>query len=77
MHIMKRRILYSLLITATLGLSSCESFLSENPKDQITEEQAYQNSTLLYLNTVASFIRKLVLMVAGQDCRVLTVDFMT
>ena len=51
---MKRRILYSLLITATLGLSSCESFLSENPKDQITEEQAYQNSTLLYLNTVAS-----------------------
>ena len=54
MHIMKRRILYSLLITATLGLSSCESFLSENPKDQITEEQAYQNSTLLYLNTVAS-----------------------
>lgn len=54
MHIMKRRILYSLLMTATLGLSSCESFLSENPKDQITEEQAYQNSTLLYLNTVAS-----------------------
>lgn len=41
-------------MTATLGLSSCESFLSENPKDQITEEQAYQNSTLLYLNTVAS-----------------------
>ena len=30
-------------MTATLGLSSCESFLSENPKDQITEEQAYQN----------------------------------
>ena len=40
MHIMKRRILYSLLMTATLGLSSCESFLSENPKDQ-TQEQAY------------------------------------
>ena len=35
-------------MTATLGLSSCESFLSENPKDQITEEQAYQNSTLLF-----------------------------
>ena len=54
MHIMKRRILYSLLMTATLGLSSCESFLSENPKDQITEEQAYQNSTLINLNTVAT-----------------------
>ena len=31
-----------------------QAFLEENPKDQITEEQAYQNSTLLYLNTVAS-----------------------
>lgn len=53
---MKRRVLYSLLITATtaMGLSSCDAFLSENPKDQITEEQAYQNPTLLYLNTVAS-----------------------
>jgi hypothetical protein len=39
---------------ATVGLSSCDAFLEENPKDQITEEQAYQNSTLLYLNTVAS-----------------------
>ena len=53
---MKKNILYSLLIStvATVGLSSCDAFLEENPKDQITEEQAYQNSTLLYLNTVAS-----------------------
>lgn len=53
---MKKRLLYSLLIStaATFGLTSCDSFLEENPKDQITEEQAYQNSTLLYLNTVAS-----------------------
>ena len=49
MYIMKKNILYSLLIStvATVGLSSCDAFLEENPKDQITEEQAYQNSTLL------------------------------
>ena len=52
---MKKRTLYSLLIaTAAFGMTSCDAFLEENPKDQITEEQAYQNSTLLYLNTVAS-----------------------
>lgn len=53
---MKRRKLHSLLITAAtmIGLSSCDAFLSENPKDQITGEQAYKNPTLLYLNTVAS-----------------------
>lgn len=53
---MKRRILYSMLIaaTATLGLSSCDSFLEENPKSQITEEQGYANSTLIYVNAVAS-----------------------
>lgn len=53
---MKRRILYSMLIAAatTLGFSSCDDFLGENPKDQITEEQAYSNSTLVYLNTVAT-----------------------
>ena len=51
---MKKNILYSLLIStvATVGLSSCDAFLEENPKDQITEEQAYQNSTLLYLNHI-------------------------
>ena len=38
----------------TLGFSSCDDFLGENPKDQITEEQAYSNSTLVYLNTVAT-----------------------
>lgn len=39
---------------ATLSFSSCNAFLEENPKDQITEEQAYKNPTLVYLNTVAS-----------------------
>ena len=53
---MKKRILYSMLIATatTFGFSSCENFLEENPKDQITQEQAYSNPTLLYLNTVAS-----------------------
>ena len=53
---MKKRILYSMLIAAStmVSFSSCDSFLEENPKDQITEEQAYKNSTLIYLNTVAS-----------------------
>lgn len=53
---MKRNLFYSLLIAsaASMGLSSCDSFLEEKPKDQITETQAYQNATLLYLNTVAS-----------------------
>ena len=54
--IMKKRILYSMLIAAStmVGFASCDSFLEENPRDQITEEQAYKNSTLIYLNTVAS-----------------------
>ena len=78
MYIMKKNILYSLLITATLGLSSCESFLSGNPKDQITEEQAYQNSTCHCIwNTVASPLYQVGANGGGQDCRVLTVDFMT
>lgn len=53
---MKRSILYTMLFSAatSFGLSSCDSFLEENPKDQITEKQAYANPTLLYLNTVAS-----------------------
>ena len=53
---MKKRILYSMLIAAStmVSLASCDSFLEENPRDQITEEQAYKNSTLIYLNTVAS-----------------------
>lgn len=45
-----------MLIAAStmVGFASCDSFLEENPRDQITEEQAYKNSTLIYLNTVAS-----------------------
>lgn len=51
---MKKRTLYSLLFAATLGFTSCDSFLEESPKDQISEENAYKNPTLVYLNTVAS-----------------------
>ena len=53
---MKKYILYSLslLLAISFSLTSCGSFLDENPKDQITEEDAYKNPTLVYLNTVAS-----------------------
>lgn len=38
-----------------LGLfQSCSDFLSENPKSQIPEEEAFKSSTLVYVNTVAS-----------------------
>lgn len=51
---MKKKILYSLFLAAAFGFSSCDSFLEEHPKDQITGEEAYKNPTLVYLNTVAS-----------------------
>ena len=41
-----------LALGSALLLSSCS--LKESPKDQIPEGDAYQNSTLIYLNTVAS-----------------------
>ena len=42
---MKKYILYSLslLLAISFSLTSCGSFLDENPKDQITEEDAYKN----------------------------------
>jgi SusD family. len=52
---MKKRILYSLAIaTAALSFTSCDNFLEEHPKDQITQEQAFQSPTLIYLNAVAT-----------------------
>ncbi len=51
---MKKGLLYSGLFITALALNSCNSFLEEEPKDQITETTAYQSSTLIYLNTVAS-----------------------
>lgn len=51
---MKKRILYSFILAATLGLSGCSSFLNEDPIDQMPEEEVYKNPTLIYLNTVAN-----------------------
>ena len=41
-----------LFLGGVLTLSGCS--LAESPKDQIPEAEAYQSSTLIYLNTVAS-----------------------
>lgn len=52
---MKKNIIYScLLAAATFALPSCSSFLEENPKDQMPEEEAYKSPELIYLNTVAN-----------------------
>lgn len=52
---MKKKLLYSgLLAFALVGFSACDSFLEENPKDQMPEEEAYKSPELIYLNTVAN-----------------------
>ena len=48
---MKRKIFGVLLATAMI-VPSCS--LEETPLSMFSEEEAYQNSTLIYLNTVAS-----------------------
>ena len=42
------------IIFAAIVMTSCNSFLDEEPKDQNVEELAYQNASSLYLNTVAT-----------------------
>ena len=49
---MMRRFIYIGLITACI-LTACSDYLEEHPKDRIPEEQAYEDATNLYLNTVA------------------------
>lgn len=53
---MNKKTLYSLLIVAVslFTFSSCDSFLEEKPRDQITEEEASKSPTLVYLTYVAS-----------------------
>lgn len=53
---MNKNIIYGLLIAAVslLTFSSCNSFLEERPKDQITEEEAGKSPMLVYLTYVAS-----------------------
>lgn len=50
---MKKRILYSLLL-AVVTAFSFSSCLDENPKDQMPEDEAYKDPTMIYLNTVAN-----------------------
>lgn len=56
---MKRNILYTFIVAAAMSLTGCSSFLEENPKDQMPEEEAYKNPQMIYLNTVANLYTKL------------------
>lgn len=49
---MKKLYLFSLLIA--LFFCSCNDFLKENPRDQISEENAYASISEVYLNTIAT-----------------------
>lgn len=49
---MKKRIIYSLLISFAFAFSGCS--LDENPADQMPENEAYKSPVLIYLNTVAN-----------------------
>lgn len=50
---MKKLIILSCL-ACSFAFLSCSKFLEETPRDQITEEEAYDNATSVYLNTVAT-----------------------
>lgn len=50
---MKKLVLLSYILCG-LTFLSCSKFLEENPQDQISEEEAYDNATSVYLNTVAT-----------------------
>lgn len=56
---MKKISLYSISVAiVTLLFSSCSAFLEEKPQDKITEDEAYANSTMIYLTAVASLYTK-------------------
>ncbi len=50
---MKQLVLLSYIL-CSFSFFSCSKFLEENPRDQISEEEAYDNATSVYLNTVAT-----------------------
>lgn len=50
---MKKLVILSFIICGFAFLS-CSKFLEESPRDQISEEEAYDNATSVYLNTVAT-----------------------
>ena len=42
------------IILTTIALASCNTFLTEEPKDQEVEDMAYQDGSSVYLNAVAT-----------------------
>ena len=56
---MKRNILYTFIIAAAMSMTGCSSFLEEDPRDQMPEEEAYKNPQMIYLNTVANLYTKI------------------
>jgi hypothetical protein len=57
---MKKNIFITIVVFSFLfGMSGCDSFLEENPKDQMTWEDVAKSSSLLYLNTVASLYNEI------------------
>ena len=52
-----KKILFGLVLALTLV--GCEGFLDENPPSRLTMEEAYSNSALVYLNTVAQLYSSL------------------
>lgn len=56
---MKKNLLYSLMLSAVVGMTGCSDFLSENPVDQMPEEEAYKDPQMIYLNTVANLYTKI------------------
>ena len=52
---MKRKYIYRFLCVALLMLfASCSEFLKEDPRDRLSEEEAYKTLADVYLNSVAS-----------------------
>lgn len=49
-----KKLILLFCILCGFALLSCSKFLEENPRDQIPEEDAYDNATSAYLNTVAT-----------------------
>lgn len=56
---MKRNILYTFIIAAAMSMTGCSSFLEEDPRGQMPEEEAYKNPQMIYLNTVANLYTKI------------------
>lgn len=65
------------MLSAVVGMTGCSDFLSENPVDQMPEEEAYKEPQMIYLNTVANLYTKIGADYGGEVLQVLTVAYMT